>query len=62
MATNNLGYYVMYQDTAGYWRWTFHASNHLKIAVSSEGYVNKADCMRSIDIIASSAGCSITER
>ncbi len=62
MATNNSGYYVLYRDNLNQWRWTFHAANNRVIAVASEGYINKADCVHSINLIAGSAGCAIIER
>ncbi|HTN60619.1 MAG TPA: DUF1508 domain-containing protein [Devosia sp.] len=46
----------MYKDTAGYYRWSYAASNGLTIAVSSESYVAKADCQRGIDIMKASYG------
>lgn len=42
----------MYRDNKNEWRWVFYASgNGEEIAVSSESYVNKADCRRSVDIM-----------
>jgi uncharacterized protein len=45
----------MYKDNRGEWRWTYHARNGEPIAVSSEGYVNRADCRHSIDLMRASA-------
>jgi uncharacterized protein YegP (UPF0339 family) len=44
----------MYKDSKGEWRWTYEASNYKTIAVSSEGYKNKQDCERSIEIMKAS--------
>lgn len=33
------------------WRWRLRAGNGEIIAVSSESYMNKDDCLRSIDIV-----------
>ena len=62
MVTNKNGYYVLYRDHKAEWRWTFHAANHRTVAVASEGYVNKSDCVTAINLIASSAGCAIIEK
>jgi uncharacterized protein YegP (UPF0339 family) len=35
----------IYKDVAGYWRWRRTASNGRIVGSSSEGYVNKADCI-----------------
>ena len=51
MADRPFPSYWMYKDNRGEWRWTYHASNRLAIAVSSEGYVRRADCERSIEIM-----------
>lgn len=54
--------YVMYKDRAGYWRWTFYAANGEAIAVSSESYVNKADCRHSIELVKNSRSAPVFER
>jgi uncharacterized protein YegP (UPF0339 family) len=46
--------YWMRKDNAGQWRWTYHAVNGEAIAVSSESYINRADCERSIEIMKNS--------
>ncbi|WP_410489483.1 YegP family protein [Agrobacterium tumefaciens] len=46
--------YWMYKDNKGEWRWTYEASNAKTIAVSSEGYVKRSDCERSIEIMKAS--------
>ncbi len=47
--------YWIYRDQRNEWRWRYDASNGLTIAVSSESYKNKADCMRGIEIMKASA-------
>ncbi|WP_245314392.1 DUF1508 domain-containing protein [Rhizobium sp. R634] len=44
----------MYKDARNEWRWKYDASNAKTIAVSSEGYVKRADCERSIEIMKAS--------
>lgn len=47
--------YWMYKDKAGEWRWVFYAAgNGEEIAVSSEGYINKQDCRRGLDLVRNS--------
>lgn len=43
--------YWMYRDNRGEWRWTYEARNGETIAVSSEGYVRRADCRHSISLM-----------
>jgi len=47
--------YWMYKDNKNEWRWRYNASNGLIISVSSESYINKADCERGIEIMKDSA-------
>ena len=54
--------YYMYKDNASYWRWTYYASNGKAISVSSESYVAKADCQRSIEIMQASYNSTIYEQ
>uniref|UniRef100_A0A7C4AHK9 DUF1508 domain-containing protein n=1 Tax=Fundidesulfovibrio putealis TaxID=270496 RepID=A0A7C4AHK9_9BACT len=35
----------IYKDTAGEWRWRRTASNGRIVGASSQGYVNRADCV-----------------
>jgi len=35
----------VYKDTAGEWRWRRTAPNGRIVAASTQGYVNKADCI-----------------
>ncbi|WP_353645933.1 DUF1508 domain-containing protein [Mesorhizobium sp. WSM2239] len=45
----------MYKDNQDQWRWTYHARNGEAIAVSSEAYVRRVDCRRSIALMQESA-------
>jgi uncharacterized protein len=45
----------MYKDNQSKWRWTYEASNGKTIAVSSESYHRRADCMRGIEIMQTSS-------
>jgi len=49
----------MYKDNQNLWRWRYDASNTLTIAVSSESYHNKADCLRGIQIMKNSANSPV---
>lgn len=40
-----------YVDSKLEWRWTLTAENGEPLAVSSEGYKNKADCLHAIELI-----------
>lgn len=53
-------YYRMYRDNQHQWRWTFY-SNNRAIAVSSESYVNKADCQRGIELVKGSNNAPVYE-
>ena len=48
------GSYTMFKGYDHNWYWRYVASNGRQISRSSEGYVNKSDCRRSIDIMKSS--------
>ena len=48
--------YKIYQDSQGEWRWTYYGANGEEIAVSSEGYKDRADCRRSVEIMKGSSG------
>lgn len=43
--------FQVYQDDAGEWRWRFRAGNGKVIAVSSEGYVEKTDCLHGLELL-----------
>lgn len=47
--------FVLYRDSRNEWRWTLYAQNGRKIADSSEGYINRADAIRGIGLVASIA-------
>jgi uncharacterized protein len=49
--------FFMYKDVQGKWRWTFHASNHEPIAVSSESYETRRACERGIEIMNKAPQC-----
>ena len=42
------GTYILYQDAVGEWRWRLTAANGRILAVSSEGYKRRHDCVRCI--------------
>lgn len=54
-------YYHLYQDRIGDWRWHYKSSNGRVIADSGEGYRNKSDCLRGIQIMQGSANHPIYE-
>lgn len=43
--------YIEHKDNRGQWYWVYYAVNGRAIARSSESYVNKSDCDRSIQIM-----------
>lgn len=49
----------MYRDNRGEWRWTYEASNGKTIAVSSEGYVRRADCRHGISLMQASSAAPV---
>ena len=55
--------YKYYQDESGKreWRWRFKAGLNDReiIAVSSEGYVNKGDCLHGIELVKGSADAPV---
>jgi uncharacterized protein YegP (UPF0339 family) len=54
-------YYVVYKDNANQWRWRFVAANYKTIAVSSESYWNKQDCLDSIGLVKGSGGSPVVD-
>lgn len=44
-------YFIIYRDHRNEWRWTFRAANHEPIAVSSEGYTRRENCLHSIALV-----------
>jgi uncharacterized protein YegP (UPF0339 family) len=57
-----MSYYYIYKDTTSQWRWGFVASNGRVIAVSSESYVNKQDCLHSINLVKAGSNATVYER
>lgn len=55
MATVTYPCYWERKDAKGHWYWIYYASNGEAIARSSESYVAKRDCDRSIQIVKGSA-------
>ena len=53
--------YQMYRDSRNEWRWRLRAANGKAIANSGEGYVNKSDCRRAIDLVKSSSRAPVEE-
>ncbi len=54
--------YWMRKDARNQWYWTYHArTSGETIARSSESYVNKADCARSIEIVKESRASLVYE-
>ena len=53
--------YEVYRDTANEWRWRFRAANGNIIAVSSEGYINKSDCLSAIALVKQSQNAPVYE-
>ncbi|MGH9799852.1 MAG: YegP family protein [Blastocatellia bacterium] len=43
--------FEIYQDAAGDFRWRFQANNGKVLAVSDEGYLNRANCEHAIILI-----------
>lgn len=38
----------IYKDTSGKWRWRIIARNGRIVEASSQGYVNKSDCIKNL--------------
>lgn len=57
-----MSYYLIYRDNNNQWRWHYVAANNKIIAVSSESYWNKADCLNAIGIMKRSGGDDTYER
>ena len=53
--------FFIYKDSAYEWRWRLRARNNEIIAVSSEGYVNKSDCMHAINLVKQSSNAPVYE-
>ena len=48
-------YFQIYKDGAEEWRWRAKADNNVTIGDSGEGYVNKDDCLKGLNIIKNGA-------
>lgn len=48
--------FVIYQDSARYWRWRLVASNGEKIASSGESFYSKENARRAAELVRSYAG------
>ena len=53
--------FTIYKDNQGFWRWILQAANNKTIAVSSESYFNKQDCLHSIDLVKSAWNAPVYE-
>lgn len=51
--------YWQKKDQSGHWYWIYYASNKKAISRSSESYVNREDCKRSIQIMQESSGSAV---
>ncbi|MGH7575887.1 MAG: YegP family protein [Longimicrobiales bacterium] len=47
--------FEIYQDASDEYRWRFRANNGEIVADSAEGYANRRDCERGIEIVKSDA-------
>lgn len=54
--------YWYYKDAANQWRWYYRAGNNEIIAVSSEAYHNKQDCLHAINLMKGSSNAGVLER
>lgn len=50
--------FVIYQDSAGLWRWRLFAANSRIIADSAESYSNKSDALHGVKLVAAVASGS----
>ena len=55
MATVTYPCYWQKKDNSGHWYWLYYAKNGKAIARSSESYVSRDDCTRSIQIMKESS-------
>ena len=53
--------YWMYKDNANLWRWVYYAKNGEEIAVSSESYTTKQNCLNAVDLMKASSGSTTYE-
>lgn len=59
MATVTYPCYWQKKDNSGFWYWLYYAKNGKAIARSSESYVNRDDCFRSIQIMKESTASPV---
>ncbi|MFI8226749.1 DUF1508 domain-containing protein [Pseudomonas sp. NPDC085632] len=59
MATVTYPCYWQKKDASGQWYWIYYASNAKAISRSSESYVARADCQRSVEIMQGSASSAV---
>ena len=59
MATVTYPCYWQKKDNSGFWYWIYYARNGQAIARSSESYVKRDDCTRSIQIIKESSNSPV---
>lgn len=45
-------WFFVYKGKDGLWYWRFYAPNKQIIAVGGEGYVNRADCVAGLNLVA----------
>ena len=48
-------HFYVYRDTRHEWRWRLVAGNYKTLADSGEGYVNRLDCVRILNVLAGNA-------
>ena len=53
--------YEVYPDKAGFWRWRLKVNNGDILADSGEGYYNKSDCYRCIQVVSTSGDVQVVE-
>lgn len=54
--------YMLYEDSAGEWRWQLRSGNNRIIADSGEGYSNKQDCLHAIELVKNSRDAEVKEK
>jgi len=58
-----MGKYIIYQHWfTRQWRWKFKSSNGNIIAVSSESYINRTDCISSIKLMKNCADAPVGDK
>jgi len=55
------GKYEVYKDSADEWRWMYVSEDKKEIAKSCEGYSQKRDCLRSIELMKSSRYSNVSD-